>query len=231
MKSKIFLSLLVIVVSVSMMIGGTFAWFTSQASSPNNSIVMGTINAGITTSDGNAATSFFLDFTNDFVNPGEESLERVITIKNTGNLDAGIFRHFAISDENIAKALILTKYQIKDWSGTWNILDYKSAWDTDGDGEISLYDLANNHEGGMDGWNLIGMRPNETMEITLKFKLDGALATSAMMGQTFNARLDVIATQPNKDAIIQAFAPNTVPYGADVQLLANKFTTDLAATR
>lgn len=213
MKRKAILSLMLVAV---LMIGaslGTYAWFTSSATSEDNTFTAGTLRIDVNESLEHNGVFNILEVNG--LMPNQETEEFTINITNKGTSPLAMFRKFNYGGhELLAKNLIVTKFEVTDWSinynnggyGSVDILDTnynKEKWNAVGDDDeltISLYDLAKAPMEEGNGYNMIGLTTDHYQEIKIQFKLRET-APNEVQGATATLMMDVKATQAEIEAI------------------------------
>ncbi|WP_165247781.1 TasA family protein [Adlercreutzia sp. ZJ141] len=140
-NKKLVASVVLMVSSLVLLAGLTFAWFTDSAVSSNNKIQAGTldIEATVANVEANATTKYQIDGVNggvafgfgnavDITTPGpiiaEEKWEpgatnaKLLTVTNKGNLAAQVKLQFDIKDEGLQDALWFDFVQVKNGQAT-----------------------------------------------------------------------------------------------------------------
>lgn len=120
LRSKLFISLMVLALAGTLIGGATFAWFTDSATSANNSFKAGTLSL-----DNDAlAADFAFEIPN--MAPGDVTEEYSVTIKNDGTLPLGWFGKFVMG-ESILKNVIYIKDMQMEFlnpeTGNWEPTD------------------------------------------------------------------------------------------------------------
>ena len=208
MNKKIIISLLLIGVLAFGAGIGTYAWFTSTATSSNNTFTAGTLKIDVNDSLNNNNTFSILSTGN--MAPGQSTGKATLVIENQGNLNLGMFRQFRLaadSSEIMAKALVVSTFKITDPSIP-NGLDLTThahwttnRWDIDGVGGVTLWDLANRvTDVSNDGWDIFGLKPNGSQTIEIEFTLPETVGNE-VQGLSATLAMNVRATQINAGAI------------------------------
>lgn len=208
MKTKIFVSMMVIVVSLSMVISSTMAWFTSSATSTGNTFSSGTLKIDVNDSLNNNNSFEILKLDN--MAPGADIGTKTLVIKNAGTLDLGMFRSFSMSGSNdLANQIQVVTFKVTDWSITGGVelaLDYR--WDYNKDGILTLYELATKVPDY--GWDILGLKSgaNQTIEIGFKFL---ETAPNGVQGKSVTLNMNVVATQIKAAAIAESITQGQLP--------------------
>lgn len=210
MNKKLIISLVMIGILAFGAGLGTYAWFTSTATSTGNTYQSGTLAIDV---DGSLENDNKFELLSaDNIAPGDVIGEKTIEIDNRGSLNIAMFKRFILTApegvqpaeaEALAKEIAVTKFTVVDWSGTWNLAETwggNTYWDTDGNGEVTLYELTHNQYELGGGWFGLGLKPGETQEITIGLKMREE-AGNGVQGFAANLGMEVIATQVNEDAI------------------------------
>lgn len=237
MKKKVLSSLMIMGLSATLIGGATFAWFTNTAASSSNVFQAGTLHVGIKGDDtyfSNGPVTKTFSFAGN-LQPGDIVTRTaegargssVIEVKNTGNLNAVVMKRFHITsdDAQLANALVFTNFHV-EWlnpsgnrvldeaiindanhPGTFTGLYNYAAYDTSGDGKLSLaeYQAAGNGFTLGGGWDFAALKPDSTWRMTFELKYDGALATDTQQGASLTGQYETFATQTNAEAL-QALA-------------------------
>ncbi len=130
-KRALLLSALALVMSVAMLIGSTFAWFTDSATSGNNKIVAGTLDVDLLMADtaGNYASIAGVDeaiFGDDILwEPGKTQIV-YLAVANNGNLDLKYNIALNVIDGGLIGSL---EYAIVDGAKYGDIDTNATSWD------------------------------------------------------------------------------------------------------
>lgn len=205
MNKKLVISL-VLIGALAFSLGlGSYAWFSSEAVSENNVFASGTLELEVNGEKDGDYTINFGDVSN--LAPGDSTGVAEIKIKNVGSINIGMFRKFTCDDsEELAKQLEVVNYTVNDWAteGTLDLTTHEhwltDRWDLNGDGYVTLYELANKPYDFGGGWAILGLMPGEEQTVTLGLKLREE-AGNEVQGLTVNLGMQIYATQTKADAI------------------------------
>ena len=189
MKRKAILSLMLVAV---LMIGaslGTYAWFTSTATSSDSQFSTGTLKLAT-----EGKKSFDIVEIKELLQTGAEIETEPIIIENKGNLDLAMFKRFNMSGSTeLAKKIKVTKFVVNDWSA--------KDEDLAKDANLSLYDLVNwESEVSSEHWTVLGLREGQAQTIELKFMVDED-AGNEIQGKGLTLSMEILATQMKAGAI------------------------------
>lgn len=224
MSKKALLSLLLIGVLAFGAGLGTYAWFTSTATSQNNEFEAGTIQLDV--NGASDAQNFEIDLKDNLIQPSDvlttgEGGYSTITIRNKGNLPMATFGRFTLegnmTDEEIqfARDIKILDYSVRFYDENDNertFYDSKNPQvrrvrrddfivDGVGDGfALNIYDWVNGR-GPRDlnsSWDMEALRPGDYFTITFRLAYD---ESATLQGQKVNLGYEVKSTQVNLDAI------------------------------
>lgn len=186
MKSKIFLSMLVIIVAVSLVAGGTMAWFTDAQNSANNTFTAGTVKINMRGDIG------AVPLTVSNIAPGD-TITKYVVFQNTGTLGM-IFGTNVIAqiDEGNISQFLKVKITLNpsegiSWYGGFSPYG-PAAGQLIYEGPITnLYAQYT-----LNNINAIALDPNYAAMYKFEITLDPAFT---VQGATYQAQLHVDATQ------------------------------------
>ncbi|MTI48865.1 MAG: hypothetical protein FH761_13555 [Firmicutes bacterium] len=185
---------------------GTYAWFTSQATSSNNSFATGTL-ALATAGEG----SINIDLNTANLQPGDiltgdDTTEFAsITIENDGSLNMATFGRFTV-DGNLADDMIITDYKAeffhKEESQPYRVDNFIENGVKHNDQFASnMYDWVNGN-GPLDipgtAWDEEALKPGDYFTITFRLVYD---KNATAQGETANLGYEVYGTQVREGAI------------------------------
>lgn len=220
-KKIIFASIFVIGMLALAMGYGTYSYFSSTKTSTGNTFTAGTLNLDGT----NMATFTFGPIGN--MAPGDKTGTAVITVNNSGSIDAATFGRFTLTgDTGLAQALKFYNYKVEYYKangdpvarwgadfdpyfGTAINMDYfikdgdTSIWTTVG-GKVNLRDWVDTN-GPLDinsaAWDEEGLKSGSSYVLSVQFQMDPN-ANNWYQGKTVTLGYEVKATQINRDAIL-----------------------------
>lgn len=219
MKSRIFMSMLVIVVAISMVVGGTMAWFNDSDKIYTNAFTAGRLDIDINGSD----TVLNLG-TVDKMAPGDVmAANAVINIVNKGNLDLAWFGRLGYSGDPLLKNYIYidsmkmefinsdgttnwfkTDEFIKDGKGIDEYNYFKTLQDQT-TGVIMLSRLMGDSVMNAFGYENMGaLKPYCSYRLSFKLGLHES-ADYKVMGKSANLSYEVQATQIKAGALDELF--------------------------
>jgi predicted ribosomally synthesized peptide with SipW-like signal peptide len=134
MNKKVIISLVLVALMGFGTAIGTYAWFTSQATSNDNVFTAGTLTVDLKANGGNAENSFSIG---GLLQPGDIVTKDAtgrpgmakIEIVNTGNVNLGFFDNFALTsfDKDLAD-----KIYFKNWKNSYHVKKgdvYVQVWE------------------------------------------------------------------------------------------------------
>lgn len=222
MKTKILMSVLVIVVAISMVVSVTMAWFTDAETNTGNTFTSGTIKLDVNQNGSDGQFSIALGSIGNLA-PGDITVPATITVKNDGTLDAATFGKFTVSDEtgNLSQYFDFYEYKVQyfDASGNskarWTTHDpyWGSANNEDyfihngvwGGGagfstKLSAWAAGTDNLDGVGAWDAEALKPGEYYTLTFQLKFNEN-AGNELQGKTFNLGFDTEASQPTLGAV------------------------------
>ena len=232
MKSKILLSLLVIVVSVSMVVGGTMAYFTDREASSVSTFTTGRLDIGLVGNDG-VSKGINLDISN--LAPGDNTAIGKITLTNNGSLDlafiGGLKLVGSAEQKALAKKLVIKEMSIRlipranssktpsyeefmlegvgagPYAGGYSTpANYGLTAFTNVTGKVTLADwvgMGTGLTGVPQGFWKSALKPGWSWEYTFQFTFDES-AGNTLQGMQMGLEFVVEAAQVKEGAVAQA---------------------------
>lgn len=190
---------------------GSYAWFTSTATSTANTFQAGTIIVDANNSSKNSG-SFDIALKTNNIQPGEvlttgDGGYSTITVKNTGTLNMATFGRFTLADDNdLSKDMLITDYSVDFYREgattpyrTDNFID--KGVRTNSQFASNMKDWVNGN-GPLDipgtNWDLEAMKPGDYYVIKFKLAYD---PNATEQGKTCKLKYEVKTTQVNAGAI------------------------------
>ncbi|MDF2531706.1 MAG: Camelysin metallo-endopeptidase [Clostridia bacterium] len=217
MNKKVIISLVLVALMGFGTAIGTFAWFTSTATSNNNVFTAGTIALDV---NGQTDGSFDIALNNSgLVQPGDiltggDNGIAMITVKNNGNLPMGTFSRFTLAnDTGLLDDMKITDYAVEYYGSNGQLkktISRKTGIDNWFANGVKLNTAvnANNMRQWITGngpedipstaWDMELLKPQEYYIVKFKLVYDTAAEDQ---GKTCNIGFEVKSTQFNIDAI------------------------------
>lgn len=244
MKKRLVLALLLVGLLAFGAGIGTYAWFTSTATSTNNEFVTGTLKLDI---NGEGDEEFNLDLGPiGNLAPGEKTDEVSIEIKNDGSLDLVWFGKFVINDEEgLSNAIYIddmkmeflddegeinnwevTDHFIKDGKGYGEYGDHYDGLIDEAMGVITLANFLNdNAMGAGNGVQMGALKPGYSYRLTFTLGMAEA-AGNEYQGKSMDLAYTIDATQVNEGAI-SSLLESEEHLSGDVSHLYNWFVDQI----
>lgn len=185
MKRKYIAIMLVVTLAFSMLGVGTMAWFTSQATSANNTFVAGTLILGGKIGENYIERQFAsLDLTN--LKPGESRILGVTELRNMGTLPLKLYRINASNFQGLSQ-----KYDRQGRSMD-DVLDLIVTIDGDIVYEGKFSKMVEKYGGFFDP--IVNVPPDTSKTMQLAVKMDPS-AGNEFQGKSFSCDLTIYATQ------------------------------------
>lgn len=185
MKKKYIALMLVVVLAFSMIGVGTMAWFTSQATSANNTFVAGTLTLGGVIG-GNDVENQFATLNLSNIKPGEPRDLGSTVLKNVGSLP---FKLYRINASNFEGDLNFTDNQNRKLDDVLNLI-VTIGGEQVYEGKFS--ELVRENGGYFDP--IVDVPVGSTRQMDLSVLMD-ATAGNEFQGKNFTCDLTVFATQ------------------------------------
>lgn len=138
MKSKIMMSILLLVITISMVVGGSFAYFSDSETSIGNTFTAGTLDLKINDGDVNVVA---FNVTN--MAPGAQPV-RSFKLGNTGSI-GGFLNITAVAVTNLENGIIEPEASAGDTTDPLgelgNVVNIRLYFDNDADGYFSTGDV------------------------------------------------------------------------------------------
>lgn len=208
-------SLLSLVLAGSLAIGGavgSYAWFTSNATSTANTFHAGTIKVDVNNSNGNEDNHFAIPFKSGLIQPSDvittgENGYSTITVKNNGTLPMATFGRFTLAnDDGLAKDIKITDYKVDFYNADKTKKSRVDNFIENGVDKVGGFNL--DLKGWVDkngpqdipgtAWDEEALKPGEYFTITFKLVYD---ANAVDQDKKCDLGYEVKTTQVNADAI------------------------------
>lgn len=195
---------------------GSYAWFTSTATSAANTFQAGTLMVDVNDSNSTADNTFSIPLKTANIQPGDILTNgsngfSTITVKNNGTLPMATFGRFTLDNTGLlAKDVKIQDYKVEFFDENGNPTSRVDEFIKDGvvrkdiQGQIGENILAwVNGSGPLDimgtPWDVEGLKPHESYKITFKLAYD---TDATEQGRTCKLGYEVKTTQVNKDAMV-----------------------------
>jgi predicted ribosomally synthesized peptide with SipW-like signal peptide len=207
MKRKAILSLMLVAVLMLSAGLGTYAWFSSSATSANNTFTAGTLKLR---NEGEGSFNIALKSNNiqpgDILTTGADGWS-TINIINDGSLPMATFGRFTLADVNnkgidFAKDIEILEYKV-NFSNNPDREDYfiTEGIATNSNMATNMYDWVKG-DGPLDApntaWDMEALKPGESLKISFKLGYD---KDATIQGQKVTLGYEVKATQVNLEAL------------------------------
>jgi predicted ribosomally synthesized peptide with SipW-like signal peptide len=220
MKTRILASMLAIALAAAVIGGATMAWFSDTKESQTSVFQAGTLKIDVQGENVSIVDGkIVMDFGAANLQPGDKTNKVKLTVTNTGSLPIALFRKFEVSEstDNFAKQLLVHNMSVKDWSGTWPMVQNGSNHASDAPHDLSgfpkypwdFFILPETHGDKWWGISLGTEDWNKTYEIEFEFLFSTA-AGNDFQGANATLSTTFIATQKNATAILEVIPSGEV---------------------